>query len=161
MKKDKRRKEKKLVIFLRKTEYNNSWVKVLQLEPSLILDAEGMVHCLQGAGRVLRDTHTHWFRCEESQHCAKMCCNSQPFSSLHRITNNTLGKQSILWGIVRCCPNDWQEVRGSFITDSNNNCWWIHNILHGILQKTELTEVFLTFYFLESTCTTMGIHSEL
>lgn len=111
-------------------------------------------------GGDLRDTHTPFFRCEEPEHFAKMSSDPQPFSSLHRITKNTLGKQSILWGIVKCWPNDWQEVKGSFNTDSNKNCWWIHNKLHGMFQKKELTEGFLTFSCLKSTCTTMGLHSE-
>lgn len=117
----------------------------------------GGAWCTHSCGSSQGHTHTPWFRCEESQRCAKMSSDSQPFSSQHRITKNTLGKQSILWGIVRCWPNDWQEVKWRFITDSNNNCWWI---LHGIFQKTELTEGFLTFYLLESTCTIMGMHSE-
>lgn len=149
------------MFLLRETEHGKSWVKVLQPESSPILDAQKVVYRLQGAEEVPRDTNTPLFRCEESERFAMMSPDSQPFSALHRIRKSTLGKQNILWGIVRSWHNDWQwSQRQFYYWLQYKQCWWIHNILHGIFQKVELTEGFLTSSCLKSTCNIMCLNSE-
>lgn len=119
-------------------------VKVLQLGPSLIFDAQNMVNCLEGAGEVPRDMRTPLVSCEESEQFAVV---SQSFSWLYRKRKSTLGKQNILQGTVRSWPNDWLwSQRKLDYWLQYKWCWWTHNMLHAIFQKRELTEGLLTFF---------------
>jgi len=79
---------------------------MLELQPSPFLDAQKMVRHPPGAGEVPRATHTPLFWCEQSERFAVTSPDSQPFSALHKIQTSTVGKQNLLWEIVRSWPND-------------------------------------------------------